>query len=143
MLDNWTIKDANERWDFLVEITAEDDNVRPEQVDNAYSGAAMLKEGRKQDAQWAWDAVAAWESGSWKFATIRVTPVLRSTGIPFESARMEVQKCSYGFLPDVYPKKRIQTSSRNYVRVIWVNRLLKESKNSADEQLAKILKAAK
>lgn len=143
MLDKWTVTDADETWDFRVEITADDDEARPEQFADMYDADLMLKECGEEAAQWARDAVKTWEEGSWQFATVQVTPVMRASGFVFESATQSVSRCDYGFLPGGQSGEGTWTDGRDYVRTAWANDLISEAKGAADEQLAGILETAK
>lgn len=147
-LDTWTITDADDRWDFRVEVTQDEDGTRPEKDSDVYDADAMLKMGNDDPntttaeaesmAQWAREAVKAWENDLWTFATVEVTPVLKSSGVEFVNSRFSVGHCDYGWLPGSEGGEGVWTDGREYVRTAWANDLIEEAREDADKTLHKI-----
>lgn len=146
MMDNWTITDADEVWDFHVTVEEDTDGTRPEDASDVYNADKVLAKGRKDPgipeehaqsmAQWARDAVKAWQEGLWTFVTVTVTPVEKAHGTRFEAAAASVGRCGYGWQPSVDYGKGVRTDSRMYVRAAWVDDLIHEARDSAGKQLA-------
>ena len=148
MLDNWTITDASDRWDFRVTVESDTD-VRPESEADVYSADTMAalyksdknvtREESEQMADWARRAVRAWELDLWRYAMVTVIPVLRGHGVEFTEARASLGRCDYGWLPGTTDDdKGTWTNERDYVRTAWVNDLIGEAMARAEEELNKI-----
>lgn len=138
MLDSWTITDADDTWDYAVEVEQDADGTRPEQDSDVYDAAAMKKESGPEAAQWARDAVKAWENDDWCFAVITVTPVLKASDVTFGQAAQSLGRCDWGWLPGGEDGKGTWTSNHDYARTAWINDMIIEAKGAADKQLAEI-----
>lgn len=43
-LDRWEIRDADEKWDFIIKVTRDDTGMRPEESGDVYRADFMAKE---------------------------------------------------------------------------------------------------
>lgn len=139
-LDSWTIDDADEKWDFAVRVAYDDSGTRPEQSGDTYDADMMAKES-PEAAQWARDAVKAWERDDWCFAVIFVTPVLKGEGVEFDGATQVLGGCDWGWLPSGEDGKGVNTSDHDYARTAWINDMIAEAKEEAEKTLDKIKKS--
>jgi hypothetical protein len=137
MLDSWVITDADETWDFRVEVKRDDQAGRPEGNADVYDAEIMEKES-PEAVQWARDAVKAWERDDWCFAVIFVTPVLKGADVTFGEATDVLGGCDWGWLPGGEDGKGTNTSDRDYAREAWINDMIGEAKSKAGELLKKI-----
>lgn len=146
-LDEWTITDASQEWDFRIVINKDDWAGRPEKHGDIYSVAAMndahdkdpesTEEDRKAAVLWARQAVRAWERDLWTFAAITVHPVHKKYGdiVPVASASMGA--CDYGLLPNG-DGTNVDTSARDYVMSAWGDDLVAEATGLANEALTEL-----
>ncbi|MFE0472608.1 hypothetical protein ACFW2V_13435 [Streptomyces sp. NPDC058947] len=141
MLDSWTITDADETWDFQVEVTNDESGMRPEQSGDVYNADTMAKIEGTEAAQWARDAVEAWERDDWCFAVISVTPVLKASDVTFGEARQVLGGCDWGWLPGGEDGKGVWTSDHDYAQEAWINDMIIEAKGEAAKLLDKIKKS--
>lgn len=141
MSNNWVITDADEKWDFRVEVQPDDDGRRPEDDSDVYDAAKMEKECGPEAAQWARDAVKAWEDDDWHLAVIVVTPVLKGSEVTFDGARQVLGGCDWGWLPGGEDGEGVWTNNRDYARQAWINDMIIEAKGAANELLEKIKKS--
>lgn len=138
MLDSWVITDADDGWNFQVVVETDDSGERPEDSGDVYDAEKMEKECGPEAAQWARDAVKAWEEGHWCFAVIFVTPVLKESDVTFGEARQVLGGCDWGWLPGGEDGKGTWTSDRDYAREAWINDMIIEAKGEAEKLLSKI-----
>jgi hypothetical protein len=141
MLDNWTITDADETWDFRITVVRDDDEGTPDKRADVYDPEMMGKECGPEAAQWARDALKAWKEDLWQWAVLNVTPVLKDTGVVFEEAHDCMAGVDYGWLPgDKDDPKGTDTSNREYLRTSHLNDMIETAREQANEQLNKIRK---
>lgn len=137
MLDSWTITDADETWDFRVEVERDNRGERPGSSADAYDAAKIEKEGDPEAAQWARDAVKAWENDDWCFAVISVTPILKGSDVTFGGAVEVLGGCDWGWLPGGKDGKGTWTDNHDYARNAWIDMMIDEVKEKADDLLKK------
>lgn len=145
-LDEWTITDADDVWDFRVTVMRDDGGKRPEEHADVYSPKA-LRAASKADrsitaadleasVEWARRAVAAWENEDWQFAYVFVTPVHKATGTVFTDQSEGLSGIDYGWLPGpTADDKGTWTDDRAYVRTAWVDDIIDRVRGAATEAL--------
>lgn len=138
MLNSWMITDADDKWDFSVTVRRDDRPGRPEESSDVYNGEVMMRESGPEAAQWARDAIEAWERDDWCFAVISVTPVLKGAGVTFDGATQALGGCDWGWLPGGEDDKGVRTDTLEYARSTWINDMIDEARGEANALLEKI-----
>jgi hypothetical protein len=137
-LDAWTITDVDGKWDFRVVVEPDNNTEHPRDHADVYDPDFMERENGPESAQWARDALAAYDRGEWQWVTLAVTPELKSSGVTFDGATASVGACDWGWLPGGPDDKGVWTSNRDYAREAWLNDLIDESRGILEDKLPKV-----
>lgn len=136
--DNWTITDADTVWDFRILVTADTDTGRPDKEADVYDPECMERDGDAHAAEWARQALKAWNDDLWHWAVLTVTPVLKDTGVVFEQDDDSMGGVEYGWLPGGEDGNGINTANRDYLRKSHLNDMIHSVREKANEQFDKI-----
>lgn len=140
--DMWTIEDADPKWNFLIRVEPDPDTGRPELYADAYNPEFHEKEGEPESAEWARQAIKAWERDDWHWVVLFVTPILKDSEVIFDGATQTLGAVEYGFIPDGSASGGTWTSAREYLRSSYLDDLMKEAKGSASEAMRAMAGAA-
>lgn len=146
-LDTWTIADADDVWNFRVEVIGDPHGMNPAEHADVYNAELMQRigdadpnmtaEDTEKAVDWARRAVAAWENGDWAFAIIVVTPEYKASGAVFTGSTETLSGIDYGWLPGATADaKGTWTTDHAYMRESWIDEMISVARDNANKELA-------